>query len=108
MRSTQLKHRYEDFYLKREPARLPNEAFIRIFLGSYPDLWLEREFAYRGKSFCDVGFGDGRNFHLFNFLGADLYGTQVHPDIIERAKKHLSQRGINAELRDGFNHALPY
>ena len=108
MRSTQLKHRYKDFYLKREPARFPNEALIRILLGSYPDLRLEREFTYRGKSFCDVGFGDGRNFHLFNFLGADLYGTEVHPDIVEHVEKHLSQRGITAELRDGFNHALPF
>ena len=108
MISTQLKYRYKDFYLRREPARFPNEALIRIFLGSYPDLRLEREFTYRGKSFCDVGFGDGRNFHLFNFLGADLYGTEVHPDIVEHVKKHLSQRGINAELHDGFNHALPF
>ena len=108
MRSSQLRDRYKDFYLRREPAVFPNEALIRIFLGSYPNLHLDREFSCHGKRVCDVGFGDGRNFHLLNFLGADLFGTEVHPDIVEHVKLHLAQRGVNAELRDGFNHALPF
>jgi SAM-dependent methyltransferase len=92
----------EDSYL------LPNEFVVRSFLGTYPNLRMQRN--YRGAMACDVSCGDGRNLTVLHKLGMKLHGTEVSADICNHTMRKLraSPERIEADIRPGLNWAIPF
>lgn len=99
---------YTDLYCIRDIKRLyPDEYLVRIFKGKYPKLDLCND-ELKGKKLCDVGFGDGRNFPLFNEVGLNLSGTEITKEIVDHVKLNLLNMNIQADLKVGFNGGLPF
>jgi ubiquinone/menaquinone biosynthesis C-methylase UbiE len=86
----------------------PNEYVVRAFLGTYPNLTMNRN--YRGAKVCDVSCGDGRNLVLLNKLGLELFATEVSQEICEITRRKLLAHSekIAVDVREGRNNALPF
>ena len=85
----------------------PVEFVVRAFLGTYPDLQMPRN-EYEGKKVLDLGYGDGRNMPLLHDLGFSVFGVEIADDINNHAQARLSSLGVEAELKTGKNHHIPY
>lgn len=95
---------WNELYRKGPSKRYPDEAVIRIFLGSYPRLKMPKP--KQGDSILEVGFGDGRNFNMLDELGEfKLAGAEITEEIIKRAKRHM---GMHVDLRVGTCASLPW
>ena len=66
------------FYLSKKCGRktYPNEYVVRIFMGSYPRLNLDKS-RYQQQRICDVGCVAGRNLILFHDLGFEAHGVEI-------------------------------
>jgi SAM-dependent methyltransferase len=98
------------FYARQEPIRktYPNEYAVRIFMGSYPKLDLDKS-AYTKQRICDVGCGDGRNIVLFHDLGLEVHGVEITEEIAGLTRERLKTvEGIDVEIRVGTNDDLPF
>ncbi|MHA1381938.1 MAG: hypothetical protein ACTSRG_26505 [Candidatus Helarchaeota archaeon] len=72
-----LKESYTDFHKKRDPKYVyPPEWLVRLMLGSYPKISLNKEKYLRAKV-LDVGFGDGRSFPLLHNLCFNIHGIEI-------------------------------
>ena len=95
MNSTQtIIDKWEQYYEEclKENYLFPNEYVIRSFLGSYPNLKIDRN--YQGKNVCDISCGDGRNIILLNKLKLNIYATEISEKILpilRKSKKALIQ-----------------
>lgn len=99
--------RYTDFHRARLGAHLyPTEFLVRTMLGSYPRLKLEKK--YEGKRLLDLGFGDGRNFLLFQNIGVKLYGVEPDAEVCKLVAERAQGFGIDAELVAGNNSSIPF
>lgn len=87
--------------------RFPAEHLVRIFMGRYPRLDLDKG-NYPGAPLLEVGCGDGRNFGLFHALGFELHGTEVSEPICSLVRSNLKKERIVAEITVGTSAALPY
>lgn len=86
----------------------PNEYVLRCFLGKYPNLKMDHNYA--GRRVCDIGCGDGRNITLLNKLKLEIYATEVTQQICQITKNKLISHpeNISADIRTGFNWSIPF
>lgn len=83
----------------------PNETLVRIFKGNYvPNLKKN----YKNKKVIEIGFGSGNNLWFLGTLGLDLYGIEVHQEIIDAARSKLERLGYRATLKVGTNRNIPF
>jgi len=102
-----LEKEYTDFYLKGEPLKsYPNEYVVRVFLGTYPNLSLDKN--YVGKKFLDVGMGDGRNLRFMVEKGFDAYGIEISEEICSHVRRSFQNAGIKANIKVGKNDSIPF
>lgn len=83
----------------------PTEWLIRTMLGNYPNLVFNKD-CYAGGKILDMGFGDGRNFQLFNNIGLNIYGIEISQEIVDLAKNRI--RDIDLNLAVGNNRYIPH
>src|SRR2546430_17490336 len=73
---------YTAFHETQNPKHVyPSEWVIRTFLGSYPQLSLNK-CKYAGAKILDMGFGDGRNWSLLHNVSFDIYGVEISEKIV--------------------------
>jgi SAM-dependent methyltransferase len=104
------KHEWTKFYLskKHRGKTYPNEYVVRIFMGNYPRLNLDKS-RYQNQRICDVGCGDGRNLVLFYDLGFEAHGVEITEEIANETKSRLKTvENIDATIRVGTNDSIPY
>lgn len=102
-----LKKFYTDFYINANVQKTyPNEYVIRTFLGSYPNLALDKN--YKGRKILDMGMGDGRNLKFLFDLGFTTSGVEVSSEICEHVKAALNHQNVEADLRVGTNNKIPF
>ncbi|TMP72602.1 hypothetical protein CWB76_02710 [Pseudoalteromonas sp. S1609] len=98
---------WNSIYAENTEIAYPPEAVIRIFLGQFPKLeFLDKNF--QGKKILDVGFGDGRNFPLFNRLGLLSSGVEITKDIVNNASERKEFKGQELDLRIGSCEEIPF
>ncbi len=85
----------------------PVEWVVRAFLGTYPDLKMDRD-RYSGRRLLDLGFGDGRNFPLLHNSGFRISGVEIADEILEQARARFIPMGIPVDLKKGTNSKIPY
>jgi 2-polyprenyl-3-methyl-5-hydroxy-6-metoxy-1,4-benzoquinol methylase len=69
---------------------------------------LDKE-SFKGKNFCDVGCGDGRNLVLAKKCGFEIYGVEITQEIVEKVKLNLQNAEINAfDIKVGANDDIPF
>lgn len=96
-------------YTKGPSKKYPDEAVIRIFNGTYPNLKMPKP--KRGDSILDVGCGDGCNFQVFDDIGMKMAGTEITPEIVAATSTNLrdtGEIGITADVRVGTCASLPW
>ena len=91
----------------REFLAYPPEPLIRILLGKFPNLSFFNQ-DYTGKSVIDLGYGDGRNFPLFQRLGLKTFGMEVSNEIIDVTSKNPVFRDMKLNLRKGRMASIPF
>jgi SAM-dependent methyltransferase len=103
-----LGERYRDFYRTKQLTNAyPAEFLVRIFLGNYPSLNLDKT-VYSQQRLIEVGCGDGRNLILFSRLGFETHGIEIDDGISEVVRSNLRDIGVNASIRTGCNIDIPY
>ena len=99
---------YNKYYSKKDVVHIyPVEFVVRTFLGTYPNLKMDRT-KYTESKILDIGYGDGRNMPLLNNLGFKIYGVEISDEINTQAAERLKLLGIDAELKTGSNNSIPY
>lgn len=85
----------------------PPEPLIRILLGTFPDLdFFDKDFA--GKSVVDLGYGDGRNFPLYDRLNLKISGMEITNEIVAQTHANPIFDGLNLDLKTGRMSAIPF
>ena len=56
----------------------------------------------------DVGCGFANNLVPFADLGCECHGVDLHPQIAQRAKAVMDERGYDAQFDVGTNRSLPF
>ena len=108
MTGADIKTLYSERYSKQDIRHLYAVEFVvRAFLGTYPNLKLDRA-RYAGGNILDLGFGDGRNIPLLHNLGFEIYGVEIHEEISRTMQDNLNRLGIRADLRVGSNAKIPF
>ena len=99
---------YNEYYKKRTGIHLyPVEFVLRTFVGTYPELKWDKT-KYAGSKILDLGYGDGRNMPLFKNLLMEIHGVEISEEINRQAKERLSLLEIDAILKVGKTHNIPY
>ncbi|HTB01906.1 MAG TPA: class I SAM-dependent methyltransferase [Bradyrhizobium sp.] len=99
---------YDAFYQARNPEHVyPVEFVVRAFLGNYPRHKTDKA-GYPGKRVLDLGFGDGRNMPLLHNLGMLVSGVEISQEICDLTARRMQALGVEADLKVGRNHAIPY
>lgn len=103
-----IKERYAEFYGARNSGQVyPVEFVVRTFLGSYPNLKLDRSL-YRIAKILDLGFGDGRNMPFLHDLGFQIHGIEISEQICRLTRIRMEKLGINVRLKCGSNSHIPF
>ena len=103
-----VKTSYTAFHnLKISNHNYPTEWVIRTFLGSYPDLKIDKS-KYKGGSVLDLGFGDGRNIQLLANCGLNISGVEITQQICNSVSDMLLTKNIYADLKVGTNVNIPF
>lgn len=103
-----IKSKYTNEHILKSSKHLyPTEWLIRTMLGKYPDLVFDKS-CYDGGKILDIGFGDGRNFQLFDNIGLDIYGVEITEEIVSLAKNKMKYLNLTAKLVVGNNNNLPF
>ncbi|GMM86037.1 class I SAM-dependent methyltransferase [Pseudoalteromonas sp. MTN2-4] len=98
---------WNEVYASNSQIAYPPEALIRILLGTFPELsFLDKNF--KGKKVLDVGYGDGRNFPLFDRLGLLCHGVEITKDIVSNTLNQPAFSNLNLDLKVGSCDSLPY
>lgn len=85
----------------------PTEWVIRTMLGKYPDLDFDKS-SFLGGKILDMGFGDGRNFQLFDNIGLDIYGVEITEEIVSLVNNKMNSFNIKTTLAVGNNNNIPF
>lgn len=93
-------------YAKAANIAYPAEAVIRIFLGQFPKLIFDKNFA--GKSILDLGYGDGRHFPLFRRLDLKSSGVEIAQEIVDSTLNNDLFKGYDLDLRVGTAGNIPF
>lgn len=102
-----IRTRYAEFYAQRNPDQVyPVEFVVRTFLGTYPNLKLDRS-TYRDAKILDLGFGDGRNMPLLHHLGFEVHGVEISEEICDLTKIRMDKLGVDVHLQCGSNSHIP-
>jgi len=89
---------WTEYYLSQKGNYLfPNEQVIRIFLGNYPELSLDKD--YKNKRCLDVSCGDGRNIVLLERLGFEAWGSEISEQICLSNKRVIDNLLPNNSTR---------
>lgn len=108
MADTDIKTRYAERYAKQDNKHLyPVEFVVRAFLGTYPELTLDRS-TFSGSNILDLGFGDGRNMPLLHNLGFRIHGVEIDEEIARVTQARITGLGIQAVLKTGSNTRIPF
>jgi len=59
----------------------------------------------RGKTVLDLGCGSGENLVPLAKRGADVVGMDISPDLVQLARRRLSDYGLAATLQEGSAYA---
>lgn len=103
-----VKETYTAFHATRNPENVyPTEWVIRTFLGSYPELSLDKS-RYRGARILDIGFGDGRNWLLLHHQRFRIYGVEISEGTVSLGRERARTLGIPVTLKVGTNAAIPF
>lgn len=103
-----LKQTYTDFHKSRNPVHVyPNEFVVRTFLGTYPNLSLDKT-KYAHSRILDLGFGDGRNIPVLYNLIFKVYGVEITEEICAMTIDRMKRLSIEAELVVGNNSNIPF
>ena len=103
-----VEQQYAKRYAERRSARLyPVEFVVRMFLGSYPHLTMDKE-SYRGSSILDLGCGDGRNLPLLADLGFRASAVEIADEICAQVRAFTVEQGLDIEVRTGSNSQIPF
>jgi SAM-dependent methyltransferase len=95
-------------YAARNPQHVyPVEFVVRTFLGSYPNLQLDKT-NFAGSRILDLGYGDGRNMPLLFNLGFEIYGVEISDEINKLAKSRLKNLGVAVTVKKGRNASVPF
>jgi SAM-dependent methyltransferase len=92
--------RYVKGIIQRERQMLPAEDLVRMMLGRYPKLQL----LAKKRKILDLGCGEGRNSVFLEEIGHEVFGVEVHQDIVE----DLRGRYPRIEFKEGGNNSIPY
>lgn len=102
------KETYTEFHVKQNPIHVyPSEWVIRTFLGTYPELSLDKS-TYQHSKILDIGYGDGRNFPLFKNMGMDIYGIEITDTINDLCLTRMKAVNIHPTLKVGSNSNIPF
>lgn len=93
-------NRYVKEIVQEKRSMFPAEDLVRVMLGSYPKLSPTNQ-KFR---ILDLGCGEGRNAVFLREIGHDVYGVEVHKDIV----KELRNRHPNIRFELGGNKSIPY
>lgn len=103
-----VKDTYTAFHEVHNAAHVyPTEWVIRAFLGSYPNLALDKS-KYAGARLLDLGFGDGRNWPLFRDQRFEIYGVEITDKIVSLGYQRARDLGVEVILKEGRNSAIPF
>lgn len=103
-----VKETYTAFHESHNPKHVyPTEWVIRTFLGSYPELSLDKS-KYKGEKILDLGFGDGRNWLLLHNTLFDIYGVEISERVVALGRERAETLGIPVTLKVGTNAAIPF
>ncbi len=104
-----IENAYTDYYSSRSAFKhvYPVEFVVRTFLGTYPNLAMDRS-RYLDGRVLDLGYGDGRNFPLLRNLGLKVHGVEISDSIQDLALAKFDTLGIPVELRVGRNDSIPF
>lgn len=97
---------WTEFYNHATDISYPAEGVIRILKGTTPNNKMPKPL--RGKSICDIGFGDGRHFQLFDSLGLESFGVEVSSEICSSVGANLIKNGVSALLKIGDCSRIPF
>lgn len=92
---------YRKHYLDIDTT-YPSVFALKVFLGNNPHL-KNNKFSLKDKKICDIGFGDGRDLHLFHNLGMIVYGVEPDKEIVEHTRNKMFHEGSNVSLTVGTN-----
>lgn len=92
---------YIEHYLQIDRV-FPSVLALKLFLGNNPSFSF-RNIPLKDKLILDIGFGDGRDLHLFNLLGMKVHGVEVDQKVVEHAKSKFEKLGIDLSLKTGTN-----
>ena len=100
-------NQWNELYRKGPSKRYPDEAVVRIFLGTYPNLKMPRpKFA---DKILEVGYGDGCNFQVFDSIGMMASGAEITHEIVRDTALRMQERwGLHLDLRIGTCASLPW
>lgn len=99
------KKAWEEVY-RSSRMSYPAEGVIRIFLGQFPELKLDRNF--QGKRILDLGYGDGRHFPLFDRLEMLSSGVEISEKIVASTREIDALSHISLDLRAGSAANIPF
>jgi len=103
-----VKSTYTDFHETHNPKHVyPSEWVIRTFLGSYPQLSLDKT-KYKNARILDMGFGDGRNWPLLHNLSFKIHGVEITESIIALGEERAADLKIPVTLKLGNNSTIPF
>lgn len=95
-----LNNSYTIGHTKNSKHLYTTEWIFRTMLGNYLDLKFDKSQNNGGKV-LDLGFGDGRNFHLLQNIGLEIYGIEITNQIVDLVKNKMNALNINSNLTVG-------
>lgn len=107
MMSYSKENAWNKIYASNSKIAYPPEALIRIMLGTFPELgFFDKN--YKDKKILDVGYGDGRNFPLFDRLGLICHGVEITEEIVSNTLNQPALENLHLNLAVGTCENLPY
>ncbi|MCR9130774.1 MAG: class I SAM-dependent methyltransferase [Alphaproteobacteria bacterium] len=84
----------------------PTELMLHVVLTDRYTGWAPR--IEPGECVLDVGTLNGSNLIPFSDRGMACHGVEVNADMVALARSTFVEQGLDAEIREGTNTALPY
>jgi len=83
----------------------PDVFLTRILKGTYPKLKFKTK---KNFKILDIGFGQGRHFHLFKSLNFKIYGTEISQKLVNYTQKNFKRKIKIEKLITGTNENTNY
>lgn len=92
---------YRKHYLSIDKT-FPSVLALKMFMGNNPELKFEKSYL-ENKNICEIGFGDGRDLNLFDYLGMNVTGIEPDGSVVEYTKQKLSKNEMKVNVQVGSN-----